>query len=113
MRITPLLPRIISVEQTAFQHGKEISDNILVLRELVNHINKKIRGHNIIFKFDMMKAFDRISWSFITHVLRKFGFHPHFIDLIYNNLNATWFSVLINGSPKGFFKPSRGVKQGD
>ncbi|CAH9105200.1 unnamed protein product [Cuscuta epithymum] len=112
-RITHLLPKIISDEQSAFQPGKEISDGILVLRELVNHINKKTRGHNIIFKFDMNKAFDRISWPFINSVLLSFGFHPAFIKLIMNNLHATWCSILINGTPKGFFKPSRGVKQGD
>lgn len=33
--------------------------------------------------------------------------------LIFNNLNSSWFSVLVNGDSTGFFKSSRGLKQGD
>lgn len=50
---------------------------------------------------------------FLSAVLSKFGFHSTFVDLILNNLRGAWFSVLINGSPHGFFKASRGIKQGD
>lgn len=35
------------------------------------------------------------------------------IHLIQNNLTASCFSILINGSPWGFFKSTRGLKQGD
>ena len=79
----------------------------------MHSLDKKVRGTNIIFKLDMMKAFDRVSWSFLSQLLHKFGFDTHFIGFIFNNLAASWSSLLINGKLCGFFQASRGLKQGD
>lgn len=108
-----LLPKLIEEEQSAFLQGRDISHNVLLAQEMVQHLDKRVRGHNIMFKLDMMKAFDRVSWDFLQRCLLKFGFHPLFVQLIMNNLSASWFSILINGSQSGFLKSSRGVKQGD
>ncbi|XP_027167252.1 uncharacterized protein LOC113767379 [Coffea eugenioides] len=80
---------------------------------MVASINRKARGHNCIFKLDMMKAFDRVSWGFLRRLLQKFGFDYRFILLILNNLSQSWFFVLVNGRSRGFFQASRGIKQGD
>lgn len=42
-----------------------------------------------------------------------FGFYYRFISMVRNNLAGSWFSILLNGSPTGFFQASRGIKQGD
>lgn len=60
-RFKPLLPKLILDNQSAFLQGREISDSVLLAQELVQHIDKKVRGHNIMLKLDMMKAFDRVS----------------------------------------------------
>lgn len=112
-RLKVLLPSLISIEKSAFLSGRDISDNVLLAQEVLHHLDKRVRNHNVIFKLDMMKAFDRVSWGFFHLLLSKFGFHPNFIRLIMNNLKASWFSVLINGQSSGFFKASRGLKQGD
>nr|XP_027122759.1 uncharacterized protein LOC113739671 [Coffea arabica] len=61
----------------------------------------------------MTKAYDRMSWVHITSVLRKFGFGERFIDIVWRLLANVWFSVIINGASHGFFKSSRGLRQGD
>ncbi|VFR00960.1 unnamed protein product [Cuscuta campestris] len=70
-------------------------------------------GGNVMVKLDMAKAFDKISWSYLKAVLKSFGFNDHCIALLLQNLEATHISVLINGSPNGFLKIKRAVKQGD
>ena len=61
----------------------------------------------------MTKAYDRMSWVHIITVLRKFGFGERFIDMVWRMLANVWFSVIINGVSHGFFKSSRGLRQGD
>nr|XP_009596641.1 uncharacterized protein LOC104092685 [Nicotiana tomentosiformis] len=41
------------------------------------------------------------------------GFTEHFITLIWNLLSNNWHSILVNGLSSGFFKSTRGVKEGD
>ncbi|XP_031100850.1 uncharacterized protein LOC116004818 [Ipomoea triloba] len=112
-RLNKLLPRIISREQSGFVQGRNIHDNVLLALELIQSINKRCQGSNVAIKLDMSKAFDRVAWPFLRAVLQRFGFSTYFINLIMNFLNATRLSVLVNGVSCGFFKPSRGVKQGD
>lgn len=83
------------------------------MQELLQHLDRKVRGYNIIFKFDMMKAFDFVRWDFLSSLLLKFGFAPRFISLIINNLRSSWFSVVVNGKSAGVFQATRGLKQGD
>lgn len=61
----------------------------------------------------MAKAYNRLEWDFLFAVLRKFGFHLSVISLIEPLITNCWFSVLFNGSAHGFFKSSRGLRQGD
>lgn len=70
---------------------------------MVHLLDKKIRGSNIMIKLDMMKAFDRVNWTFLQQLLRCLGFSERFITIILNHLKGTYISVLINGSPSGFF----------
>lgn len=112
-RLQPILQALISSEQSAFLQGREILDNILLSQDALQFLHNKSRTPNVIFKMDMQKAFDRMSWSFLEKLLTRFGFHPHFVRLVMNNLHSSFFSVLINGSPSGFSKASWGIKQGD
>ncbi len=63
------MPRLISEPQSAFLPGRDIHDNILLAQELLQHLDRKVHGHNMILKLDLMKAFDRVSWSFLLLLL--------------------------------------------
>jgi hypothetical protein len=56
-------------------------------------------------KIDMEKAFDRMEWDFLLVIMAKLGFHPIWINWIRVCISSTSFSILINGSPFGFFYP--------
>ncbi|XP_042492649.1 uncharacterized protein LOC122072150 [Macadamia integrifolia] len=64
-------------------------------------------------KLDVQKAFDTVEWEFLFDVLRKFGFSQLWIGWINQILASSKFSVLVNGSPMGFFGVEKGLHQGD
>ncbi|WKA05206.1 hypothetical protein VitviT2T_023185 [Vitis vinifera] len=61
----------------------------------------------------MEKAYDHVSWKFLLVVVKKMGFGERRIKWIEWCISTVRFSVLINGSPSGFFQNSRGLRQGD
>ena len=58
----------------------------------------------------MMKAYDRVSWMFLIQVFRRFGFSKLWIDMVWRLVSNVWFSVIVNGSPQGFFRSTRGLR---
>lgn len=64
-RLSEILPQIISPEQRGFTKGRGLSDNILLAQEMIHKLDSNCRGGNVIFKLDLAKAYDRISWLFI------------------------------------------------
>ncbi|CAM8972587.1 unnamed protein product [Rhodiola kirilowii] len=60
-RLKVLLPSLISEEQAGFVKGRNIHETIGLAHEMVNDINNKTFGGNIVVKLDMSKAYDRLS----------------------------------------------------
>lgn len=112
-RIVGLLPSIISPNQSGFVMGKNITENVLLAQEIIIDVHLRNKEINIVVKLDMAKAYDRVSWIFLTKVLRKFGSSEVIIDMVWRLVSANWYLVLVNGQSRGFFHSTRGLKQGD
>ncbi|XP_049362737.1 uncharacterized protein LOC125827465 [Solanum verrucosum] len=108
-----VLPKFISPNQSGFVKSRSISENVLLAQEIIGDINKRNKHTNVVVKLDMTKAYDRVSWVFMTKVLRKFGFSEVIIDMIWRLLSNNWYSICINGQIHGLFQSTRGLKQGD
>ncbi|XP_026428702.1 uncharacterized protein LOC113324615 [Papaver somniferum] len=64
-------------------------------------------------KIEMTKVFDRVNWEFLIQVMKQMGFSSQWCNLIHQCISTTNLVVLVNDSPGKFFKPTRGLKQGD
>lgn len=61
----------------------------------------------------MEKAYDRLEWNFIRNVLHKFNLPPQLITWIMICIESASLSLNINGNISNFWRPARGIKQGD
>lgn len=64
-------------------------------------------------KLDLEKAFDSIEWRFIGLVLQAINIPDSLLNLIMSYVSSSSLSLLINGTPSPFFKPSSGIRQGN
>ena len=53
------------------------------------------------------------DWDFLFSVMGKMGFGIEWLNWIRWCISTASFSVLVNGTPAGFFLSSRGLRQGD
>jgi hypothetical protein len=113
-RFKPLLHKIVSPMQSAFLKGRSIQDNSIMAHELFHTMKYKRGGGGLMaLKLDMEKAFDSMEWSFLLKILTLLGFHPTWINWIGQCITTSSFSILLDGSPYGNYKPTRGIRQGD
>jgi hypothetical protein len=114
-RLKRVLPDIISQEQSAFVPGRIITDNILVACECLHFMRTKRSKNNAYcaMKLDMMKAYDRVEWSYLEAIMLKLGFSRLWVEKIMKCVKSVFFSILFNGEQLKEFKPTRGIRQGD
>eukprot|EP00253_Pinus_taeda_P036000 PITA_36000 len=108
-RLKPLLPMLISPEQSGYVEGRQILDGIILSNEII-HSLKLSKQAGMLLKLDLSKAFDKLSWSYIHHMLTAFGFCSSWVRWIMSLITSSHFSILVNGFPSCPFKPSRGIR---
>lgn len=114
-RLKPLLPDLITAEQSAFVEGRKIQDNIPIVQEVLHKVRtrEKKKRFQAVLKLDMQKAYDRIECDFLKECLTKMGFCGKWVQWIMQCVSTVSFSIRFNGDPTSYFKPTRGIRQGD
>jgi ribonuclease HI/exonuclease III len=110
-RLKTTLPLIVPENQGGFVQGRHIADNIILVQEAIHSsVLRKEKG--MVIKLDLANAFDRVRHDFLYEIMKKFGFDLHFISWIKACIGSPWIAPLVNGKVSGFFKASRGLRQG-
>eukprot|EP00253_Pinus_taeda_P016062 PITA_16062 len=79
-RVKPILPGLISEEQSGYVEGRQILDNILLAQEMVHTLqSRKVAG--MMMQLDLSKAYDKVSWDYLEAILKAFGFDSHCIRI--------------------------------
>lgn len=113
IRLVPILPSLISLNQPWFVKGRTILENIMLPQEIIYQIKKHLIGSNVVINLDMAKAYGRVSWSYICLVMRQIEFGENFINIVWRIMSNNWYSIIVNGARHGFLHSTRGLKQGD
>ena len=113
MRLKEIPPQIISSAQSAFLPGRLLAENVLLATDLVNGYNTQAVSSRGMLKVDLRKAFDSVRWDFILATLRAIAVPESYISLISECLSTASFTIAVNGIAGGFFKSSKGIRQGD
>ncbi|XP_077246168.1 uncharacterized protein LOC143886076 [Tasmannia lanceolata] len=111
-RLKLVMPLIFSDYQLAFVSKRQILDCSLIANETIDYYAKCGRS-GVVCKLDMEKAYDRVEWHYLDYVMGRMGFEGKWRAWMAKCISSPWFSILINGSPFGYFKSSRGLRQGD
>ena len=112
-RLKEILPLMISKAQSAFLPGRLLAENVLLSTVLVNGYNSQSLTPRGMLKVDLRKAFDSVRWDFILASLQALAIPDNYISLIQECLSTASFSVSVNGVSGGFFKSTKGIRQGD
>lgn len=95
--IKPLLPSLISNTQSSFVPGRQITDNIVIMQEVIHTMKRKQGTKGIMaLKIDFEKAYDRLRWSFIRDTLLQMNMPLLLIiDKCYNGMRNNNISTSV------------------
>ncbi|KAJ0570205.1 putative RNA-directed DNA polymerase [Helianthus annuus] len=111
-RLKTVIHKLVSEEQTGFLEKRSILDGPLMLNELIAWM-KRSKKEGMIWKVDLEKAYDSLSWDFLDSILGQMNFPTRWIKWVMGIVTSAKASVLVNGSPTQEFTCYRGLRQGD
>jgi hypothetical protein len=111
-RLAGKLNEMVSPNQSAFTKGRFTQDNFMLVQQTARFLHQRKQSH-ILFKLDISKAFDSVSWPFLLEVMQHLGFGQIWRDIISGLLGSASTKILVNGIPSDTILHQRGLWQGD
>uniref|UniRef100_A0A8C5FMU7 Reverse transcriptase domain-containing protein n=1 Tax=Gadus morhua TaxID=8049 RepID=A0A8C5FMU7_GADMO len=111
MRLEKVISSLIHLDQVGFIAGRYSAHNMRRLFHVMSEA-ASLQHPAVAISLDAEKAFDRIEWSYLFHILTKYGFGPvciQWIKALYHNPVAC---VKTNGLISPPFHLFRSTRQG-
>ena len=111
-RIKKHLPKLIGDSQTGFVQNRFIGENTRLTLDILNEAQSE-NTSGLLILVDFEKAFDSISWDFISKILKLFNFSDHTIQVIKSLQKNSFSKIIQNGHSSELIRLGRGCRQGD
>jgi hypothetical protein len=72
-RLAGWLQQMVSPNQLTFIKKRFIQDNFILVQQYARFLHQQ-KHPRILFKLDISKAFDSVSWAFLIEAMEKLGF---------------------------------------
>ncbi|XP_059629976.1 uncharacterized protein LOC132272928 [Cornus florida] len=106
-KLCTVLQSVIGKEQVAFIKNKTVHDNIIMVSDLLKGFNCKRGDRTMAMKIDLQKAYDTVSWTFISQIMQAYGFGQIWFGWVHEFVSSAKFSIFFNGVPAGYFNACR------
>jgi len=94
-KLKPILPNIISPEQTGFMEGRKILDGLVVSQKIIHTLKQK-KELGMMIKLDLSKVYDILNWKYLEAILQAYGFCNRWVKWILSMISTPNFSILLN-----------------
>ncbi|KAJ1704376.1 hypothetical protein LUZ63_004155 [Rhynchospora breviuscula] len=112
-RLKPHIKNIIAQEQNAFIKGRSITDNLIMVKEILHSFSQSnFKQHAFLLKADVNKAFDKLNWSFLSMAMRHLNIPSKIMHIMVSSYSRARITININGKGDGFLTPTQGLRQG-
>lgn len=105
-RLVAIIPFLISPYQSGFISNHLITDNICLATNIIQDANlfpKKLLLHSL----DIHKAFDSVSWQYMSLLLQRYGFQGEFLWAFQSLYHNPRTCIRIPGCSSVFFQLGR------
>jgi hypothetical protein len=100
---------MVSPSQSVFIKKRFIQDNFILVQQIA-HLLHQQKQPRILFKQDISKAFDSISWALLIEIMKKLCFGQIWCDMISGLLTTSSIQFFLNGVSVEFIAHQRGLR---
>lgn len=98
-----MIAKVVSQCRSVFILGRKILDGVLFANEVVD-LAKRRKDKCFLFKVYFEKAYDFLSWGFLSYMMGHMGFDEVWISWMVACIASNSVYVLVNGSPTSNFR---------
>lgn len=112
-RLQDVMATIICDGQARFISGRKISDNIILVHELVKAYTRKNVSPRSMLKIDLQKVYDPIEWPYLEEMMKELGFPYMFTQWVIACVKSVSYAIIMNVIAIQPFAAAKGLRQGD